>query len=56
MMGIDPSPVALNEFDIIKKLWSTWFAEMGVQRFEFHKTNQSTKAEREIIRRFLTGR
>ena len=56
MMGIDPSPVALNEYNIIKKLWTKWFVEMGVQRFEIHKTNESSKAEREIVRRFLTGR
>ena len=55
LMGVDPSPVALNEYAIINKIWSKWFTEMGIQRFEIHKTNESTKAERETVRRFLAG-
>jgi len=55
VLEINPIEEYPQDFDLIKLLWSKWFIEMGVKKFDIIKSTDIA-TERNIIKNFIDGK
>lgn len=54
VLGIEPTD-HFGEFDRIHRYFSDWFKDMGIRRFEIHRSKDSIEEEQALLRDFVAG-
>lgn len=54
VLGIEPTD-HFGEFDRIHRHFSDWFKDMGIRRFEIHRSKDSIEEEQALLRDFVAG-